>query len=107
MAKEHLVFSDTESHLYHFSVDGSTVKDGIKIPPEVSVLYTILDTRTLVSYQKFSVLTIMIKAKDSNFYPKILIRTNKFAPDGLAVGDCSFSVLRDVLYNNSVMVSGW
>lgn len=50
VAKEHLVFSDTESHLYHFSVDGSTVKDGIKIPPEVSVLYTILDTLTLVSY---------------------------------------------------------
>uniref|UniRef100_A0A1B6I9I5 WD repeat-containing protein 11 n=1 Tax=Homalodisca liturata TaxID=320908 RepID=A0A1B6I9I5_9HEMI len=37
VAKEHLVFSDTESHLYHFSVDGSTVRDGIKIPPESGV----------------------------------------------------------------------
>lgn len=52
VVKEHLVFSDTESHLYHFSVDGSNVKDGIKIPPEVSVLYTILDVCTLVSYAR-------------------------------------------------------
>lgn len=27
-----------------------------------------------------------------NLYPKILIRTNNFAPHGLAVGDCSFII---------------
>lgn len=34
-AREHFVFSDSESQLYHFSVEGSNIKDGIKIPPEV------------------------------------------------------------------------
>jgi hypothetical protein len=29
------VFSDSESQLYHFSVEGNFVRDGIKIPPEV------------------------------------------------------------------------
>ncbi|XP_075222794.1 WD repeat-containing protein 11-like [Lycorma delicatula] len=37
VAREHFVFSDTESQLYHFSVEGSVVKDGIKIPPESGV----------------------------------------------------------------------
>lgn len=37
VAREHLVFSDTESQLYHFSVEGSVVRDGIKIPPEAGV----------------------------------------------------------------------
>ncbi|KAK9508466.1 hypothetical protein O3M35_006019 [Rhynocoris fuscipes] len=35
--REHLVFSDTESKLYHFNVEEDGIKDGIKIPPESGV----------------------------------------------------------------------
>jgi hypothetical protein len=35
VAREHFVFSDSESQLYHFSVEGNIIRDGIKIPPEV------------------------------------------------------------------------
>jgi hypothetical protein len=43
LGREHLVFSDSESQLYHFSVEGDNVRDGIKIPPEVwlTLLYYI------------------------------------------------------------------
>ncbi|KAJ9582833.1 hypothetical protein L9F63_022829, partial [Diploptera punctata] len=37
IAREHFVFSDSESQLYHFSVEGNIVRDGIKIPPETGV----------------------------------------------------------------------
>ncbi|KAJ4431502.1 hypothetical protein ANN_20100 [Periplaneta americana] len=37
VAREHFVFSDSESQLYHFSVEGNIVRDGIKIPPETGV----------------------------------------------------------------------
>ncbi|XP_063221643.1 WD repeat-containing protein 11-like [Bacillus rossius redtenbacheri] len=37
VAREHFVFSDSESQLYHFSVEGNLVRDGIKIPPEAGV----------------------------------------------------------------------
>lgn len=37
VAREHFVFSDSESQLYHFSVEGNIVRDGIKIPPEPGV----------------------------------------------------------------------
>ncbi|XP_046385283.1 WD repeat-containing protein 11-like [Ischnura elegans] len=37
VAREHFVFSDADSHLYHFSVEGSVVRDGIKIPAEHGV----------------------------------------------------------------------
>jgi hypothetical protein len=36
VAREHFVFTDTESQLFHFSVEGNAMRDGIKIPPEVS-----------------------------------------------------------------------
>jgi hypothetical protein len=29
------VFSDSESQLHHFSVEGNVIRDGIKIPLEV------------------------------------------------------------------------
>ncbi|XP_070541595.1 WD repeat-containing protein 11-like isoform X2 [Ptychodera flava] len=32
--KEHFVFTDTNGLLYHFFVEGNTIKDGAKIPPE-------------------------------------------------------------------------
>ncbi|GLH00339.1 Uncharacterized protein GBIM_06748 [Gryllus bimaculatus] len=37
VAREHFVFSDSDSQLYHFSVEGNIVRDGIKIPPENGV----------------------------------------------------------------------
>nr|CAD7258867.1 unnamed protein product [Timema shepardi] len=37
VVREHFVFSDSESQLYHFSVEGNLVRDGIKIPPETGV----------------------------------------------------------------------
>lgn len=37
VAREHFVFSDSDSQLYHFSVEGNGVRDGIKIPPEAGV----------------------------------------------------------------------
>ncbi|XP_071448701.1 WD repeat-containing protein 11-like [Hetaerina americana] len=37
VAREHFVFSDADSHLYHFSVEGNVVRDGIKIPAEHGV----------------------------------------------------------------------
>ncbi|PSN34557.1 WD repeat-containing protein 11 [Blattella germanica] len=37
VAREHFVFSDSESQLYHFSVEGNIIRDGIKIPPETGV----------------------------------------------------------------------
>lgn len=38
IAREHFVFSDSESQLHHFSVEGNIVRDGIKIPLEVQYL---------------------------------------------------------------------
>lgn len=37
VAKEHFVFTDTEGQLYHFSVEGNTIRDGTKIPAEASL----------------------------------------------------------------------
>uniref|UniRef100_A0A146LNG3 WD repeat-containing protein 11 n=1 Tax=Lygus hesperus TaxID=30085 RepID=A0A146LNG3_LYGHE len=37
LVREHLVFSDYEGHIFHFSVDEDCLKDGIKIPPEAGV----------------------------------------------------------------------
>lgn len=34
--KEHLVFTDQESTLYHFVIEGSTITDVSKLPVEVS-----------------------------------------------------------------------
>ena len=31
MAKEHFVFTDPEGQLYHFSVEGNTIRDGTKV----------------------------------------------------------------------------
>ena len=37
VAKEHFVFTDPEGQLYHFSVEGNTIKDGTKVPAETSL----------------------------------------------------------------------
>ena len=31
VAKEHFVFTDPDGQLYHFSVEGNTIKDGTKV----------------------------------------------------------------------------
>ena len=33
VAKEHFVFTDPEGQLYHFSVEGNTIRDGTKVCP--------------------------------------------------------------------------
>ncbi len=38
-AREHFVFTDQDGLLYHFIVEGNMIKDGSKIPPDVSILY--------------------------------------------------------------------
>lgn len=37
-AREHFVFTDTDGQVYHITVEGNTVKDGARIPPDVSVM---------------------------------------------------------------------
>ena len=36
-AREHFVFTDANGLLYHFIVEGNLIKDGSKIPPDVSI----------------------------------------------------------------------
>lgn len=35
-AREHFVFTDADGQVYHFTVEGNSVKDGARIPPDVS-----------------------------------------------------------------------
>lgn len=32
--KEHIVFTDTNGQLYHFTIEGNIVRDGSRIPPD-------------------------------------------------------------------------
>ncbi|XP_028681437.2 WD repeat-containing protein 11 [Erpetoichthys calabaricus] len=36
-AREHFVFTDTDGQVYHFTVEGTSVKDGARIPPDGSM----------------------------------------------------------------------
>ncbi|XP_046884968.1 WD repeat-containing protein 11 [Hypomesus transpacificus] len=36
-AREHFVFTDTDGQVYHMTVEGNTVKDGARIPPDGSM----------------------------------------------------------------------
>ena len=36
-SKEHLVMTDSDGQLYHFTVEGQTIKDGTKIPAETGL----------------------------------------------------------------------
>ncbi|XP_033835522.1 WD repeat-containing protein 11 [Periophthalmus magnuspinnatus] len=36
-AREHFVFTDTDGQVYHITVEGNTVKDGARIPPDGSM----------------------------------------------------------------------
>ena len=42
-AREHFVFTDQDGLLYHFIVEGNMIKDGSKIPPDVSVAKNIFN----------------------------------------------------------------
>lgn len=46
-AREHFVFTDTDGQVYHLTVEGNSVKDGARIPPDVSVLAFQLPLRLL------------------------------------------------------------
>lgn len=35
-AREHFVFTDTDGQVYHLTVEGNSVKDSARIPPDVS-----------------------------------------------------------------------
>lgn len=35
-AREHFVFTDTDGQVFHITVEGNTVKEGARIPPDVS-----------------------------------------------------------------------
>ena len=35
-SKEHLVFTDVDGTVFHYVVEGISLKDGTKVPPEVS-----------------------------------------------------------------------
>lgn len=35
-AREHFVFTDNDGQVYHFTVEGNSVKDSARIPPDVS-----------------------------------------------------------------------
>lgn len=37
--REHLVFTDTNGQLYHFSVEGNVVKNGSTIPADVCSIF--------------------------------------------------------------------
>lgn len=45
-AREHFVFTDTDGQVYHITVEGNTVKDGARIPPDVSLFLL----QTLLKY---------------------------------------------------------
>lgn len=37
-AREHFVFTDNDGQVYHLTVEGNSVKDSARIPPDVSVI---------------------------------------------------------------------
>ena len=50
-AREHFVFTDNDGLLYHFIVEGNVIKDGSKIPPDVSfcfALFCYIGSSTLI-----------------------------------------------------------
>lgn len=49
-AREHFVFTDTDGQVYHITVEGNTVKDGARIPPDVS-LFVCFTKKTFISSQ--------------------------------------------------------
>lgn len=57
-AREHFVFTDTDGQVYHITVEGNTVKDGARIPPDVSVLHMCFD-----DLEMFSICCLVKKIK--------------------------------------------
>uniref|UniRef100_A0A8D8RS64 WD repeat-containing protein 11 n=2 Tax=Cacopsylla melanoneura TaxID=428564 RepID=A0A8D8RS64_9HEMI len=84
--KERLVFTDTDSQLYYFIVEGNTLKDGIRIPPEESarrVNYLAIKCNHIVQAHMDGMLHIWdLKAKKSRVKDlgRRWIRKIQFAP---------------------------
>ncbi|KAL1460934.1 hypothetical protein WDU94_012870 [Cyamophila willieti] len=84
--KERVVFTDIESQLYYFIVEGNTLKDGIRIPPEESarrVNYLALKCNHIVQAHMDGMLHIWdLKAKKSRTKDlgRRWIRKIQFAP---------------------------
>jgi hypothetical protein len=38
-AREHFVFTDNDGQVYHLTVEGNSVKDSARIPPDVSLTF--------------------------------------------------------------------
>ena len=57
-AREHFVFTDTDGQVYHITVEGNTVKDGARIPPDVSLetvcLFSVSPFMSVILEQGFS-----------------------------------------------------
>lgn len=47
-AREHFVFTDNDGQVYHLTVEGNSVKDSARIPPDVSVLLECISVRNVV-----------------------------------------------------------
>ncbi|KAI5748459.1 hypothetical protein M8J77_025794 [Diaphorina citri] len=84
--KERVVFTDNESQLYYFIVEGNMLKDGIRIPPEENarrVSYLALKSNHIVQAHMDGLLHIWdLKAKRSKVRDlgRRYIRKMRFAP---------------------------
>lgn len=68
-AREHFVFTDTDGQVYHITVEGNTVKDGARIPPDVS-------PETMCLYISFYFTFSKTTSRSSHSHPG----TNMFLP---------------------------
>lgn len=50
-AREHFVFTDNDGQVYHLTVEGNSVKDSARIPPDVSLTHDYIFMKS--SYQRF------------------------------------------------------
>lgn len=96
-AREHFVFTDTDGQVYHITVEGNTVKDGARIPPDVSpetfmsIFYFISTwatsrSSTLILAQSYSLpfhispFTLSLIVWNSFLYAKIKISSLQRSP---------------------------
>ncbi|XP_047128065.1 WD repeat-containing protein 11 isoform X1 [Hydra vulgaris] len=101
--KEHLVFCDSEGTIYHYVIEGTSLKDGSKVPPEagMSAISSIVwKCGMLVLGDVDGNINLWdIKAKISKVYPthRGPIRRMKFAP-----GKGNMKLI--VLFNDGVQI---
>lgn len=46
-AREHFVFTDNDGQVYHLTVEGNSVKDSARIPPDVSVILQAISIKSV------------------------------------------------------------